>query len=206
MAIHDLHLEVVWRMYERRFGYRLDRQLTLEQVRGMEGARVRNTYARASKEYGVSWRGRLYDRQDWSSSDPVNRALSAANACLNGLCHAAIVSVGYSPALGFIHVGRQPSFVYDVAGLYKAEITEPLAFPAVAEGGQELENRVRHACRDAFRQSGLLKRIVPDMDDALGYQPEHDRSAIGEAMDRDMAMPAPLWDELEGDERDRNGA
>ena len=114
-----LRMAVVIRMYRQRFDVALSPDLTLPQVRGMEGVRVREAYARASREYGVAWSGRRYDRSEWGRSDPINRALSAANALLNGLCHAAIVSGGYSPGLGFIHTGKQLSFVYDVADLYK---------------------------------------------------------------------------------------
>ena len=189
----EQHREVVWRMYEYRFGYRPEQELSLPQVRGIEGARVRQTYARASQEYGVPWEGRRYDRQRWDNSDPVNRALSAANACLNGLCHAAIVSIGYSPALGFIHVGKQLSFVYDIADLYKAEITIPLAFRMVAEGVEKLETRVRLACRDAFRERQLLKRLVTDIDGIVGYGLGDGGAA---AVDADPALPGDLWEEL----------
>ena len=128
-------MEVILRMYRFRFGEQLDDNLTLEQIRGYEGVRVRKAYAEAAKTYGVKWEGRNYDRMNWSASDPVNRALSAANACLNSLCHAAIVSGGYSPGLGFIHTGKQLSFVYDIADLYKVDMTIPLAFRIAAEGG-----------------------------------------------------------------------
>jgi CRISPR-associated protein Cas1 len=75
---------------------------------------MRDAYAEAADIYGVRWTGRRYDRSNWAQADPINRALSAANACMYGVCHAAIVAGGYSPALGFIHTGKQLSFVYDV--------------------------------------------------------------------------------------------
>lgn len=191
----DQHREVVWRMYEKRFGYRLDRELSLNQIRGMEGARMRDTYADMARTYGVEWKGRRYDRRHWDAGDPLNRALSAANACLNGLCHAAIVSGGYSPALGFIHIGKQLSFVYDIADLYKAEISIPIAFRVAAESTANLATRVRHAMRDAFREQRVLQRILPDIDDVLGlagHTPDDDPLA------GDSAMPTPLWEELWG--------
>lgn len=161
------HMQVVWRMYEYRFGYRLDDALTLNQIRGMEGVRVRDTYAEEAERTGVNWQGRNYDTSNWNRGDPLNRALSAANACLNGICHAAIVSGGYSPALGFIHTGRQLSFVYDIADLYKTEITIPLAFETVAQSTEKVETRVRLHCRDHFRQHRLLQRLLPDIDALL---------------------------------------
>ena len=189
------HREVVWRMYEKRFGYRLDRSLSLNQIRGMEGARVRDTYAEAAQTYGVEWKGRSYDRRNWNASDPVNRALSAANACLNGLCHAAVVSGGYSPALGFIHTGKQLSFVYDIADLYKSELTIPLAFRVASESTANLGTRVRHAMRDAFREQRVLQRILPDIDEVLGLA---GRTPDDDPLDDDSAMPTPLWEELWG--------
>src|SRR5579872_310577 len=127
-------LEVVRRMYAKRFAEELAPHLTLEQIRGREGVRVREAYARASRESGVEWQGRSYHRNEWKSTDAVNRALSTANSCLYGVCHAAIISAGYSPALGFIHTGKMLSFVYDVADLYKADVTIPLAFCAAVDG------------------------------------------------------------------------
>ena len=187
-------LEVAWRMYELRFGYRVDRDVNLYQIRGMEGARVRNVYAAASKRYGVEWKGRRYDRTSWANSDPINRALSAANACLNGICHAGIVSFGYSPALGFIHTGKQLSFVYDIADLYKAEITIPVAFRITSESEQHVEKRVREACREEFRQHRLLKRLLPEIDALLDMPDDIDK--VGADFDTDAALPAPLWEEL----------
>ena len=184
-------MEVVIRMYRHRFGVELDPGLNLLQIRGMEGARVRKTYRAASKRYGVPWHGRRYDRNQWGNSDPVNRALSAANALLNGLCHAAIVSGGYSPALGFIHTGKQLSFVYDVADLYKTEVTIPLAFGLVAESSLNLGKRVREACRQAFKEQRLLKRLLPDIKQVLDV-PENLLTA-GQEADDDPARPEPLW-------------
>jgi len=188
------HAEVVLRMYRYRFGDELNAAMTLPEIRGHEGVRVRSAYATASRAYGVPWRGRRYDRSNWGAADPVNRALSTANACLHGLCHAAIVSAGYSPGLGFIHIGRQLSFVYDIADLYKAEVTIPLAFRMAAEGEDHLETRVRRACRDMFRESRLLSRIVPDIDMVLGIG---DSIEPGESdAESDADILASLWPPL----------
>lgn len=184
-------MEVVWRMYRYRFGEQLQPGLTLEQIRGLEGQRVRQAYAQASRTYGVPWHGRRYDRRNWDGGDPINRALSAANALLNGLCHAGIVSGGYSPALGFIHTGLQTSFVYDIADLYKTEVTIPLAFRLVAESTEGLHARVRQACREAFQEARLLQRILPDIDALLGITP--DLLSAGQEADADPGRPEPLW-------------
>lgn len=184
-------LEVAKRMYRVRFAGKLADDLTLQQLRGMEGVRVRDSYARASKETGVPWFGRSYNCGDWAGADPVNRALSCANANLYGICHAAIVAVGLSPAIGFVHTGKMLSFVYDIADLYKAEITIPAAFQAVLEGEENLERRVRYACRDLFRETRLLRRVVTDMDRLLSLDGLDDVLA---AFDEDEALPGSLWD------------
>jgi CRISP-associated protein Cas1 len=188
------HKQVVIRMYKKRFNTELDPELSLPQIRGLEGVRVRETYAQASRQYGVHWQGRRYDRNQWGRSDPINRALSAANALLNGICHAAIVSGGYSPGLGFIHTGKQLSFVYDIADLYKTELTIPAAFETVGEFDQSVETRVREKCRQRFRESRLLHRILPDIDDIFGAS-DQDQSTWGD-IDADGALPEPLWEEL----------
>ena len=183
-------LEVVKQMYRMRFKETPDWAMTVEQQRGMEGVRVRESYARASKESGVEWSGRNYDRTDWAAADPVNRALSCANSCLYGLCHAAIVSAGYSTAIGFIHSGKQLSFVYDIADLYKVEVTIPIAFEAAREVTENLERTVRLRCRDRFRETKLLQRIIPDIQRLIG----EDKTAVEEfAPDSDPALPTDLW-------------
>jgi len=184
-------VQVVMRMYSYRFDEQLQPGLNLAQIRGLEGVRVRQAYARASREYGVPWHGRRYDRNNWNSGDPINRALSAANALLNGLCHAGIVSGGYSPALGFIHTGKQLSFVYDIADLYKVEVTIPLAFQTVAESTENLHARVRLACRQAFKEHRLLQQILPDIQHLLDVP--DDVLDRGQEADSDPARPEPLW-------------
>lgn len=187
-------LAVINRMYRLRFAEELSPGLSLQQLRGREGLRVREAYARASAETGVQWQGRFYDRGDWRRADPVNRALSTAASALYGICHAAIVAVGYSPGLGFIHSGKMLSFVYDIADLYKAELTIPLAFRVVAEGESGIESRVRQGCRDAFYRGRLLERIIPDIDRVLGF--EGTATSMYE-FEGDGKVPTPgwLWDD-----------
>ena len=142
----------------------------------------------------MPWSGRAYRRDEWGAADPVNRALSTANSCLYGVCHAAIVAAGYSPALGFIHTGHMLSFVHDIADLYKAEITIPLAFAAAKEGSVGLETRVRYACRELFHARRLLQRIVPDIDAVLTLPGEGDGGAEAERAAVDDGALETLWD------------
>lgn len=189
----EARLRVVRKMYEVRFEEQLQPALTLPQIRGMEGIRVRETYAWFSRATGVVWTGRNYDRGRWESADPVNRALSAATSALYGVVHAAIVASGYSPALGFVHSGKQLSFVYDMADLYKTDISIPIAFLVASEGDRDIERRVRLACRDTFKRERLLARIVPDIDRVLGAAGVDPPLDPGD-MDTDAAAPGDLWD------------
>ena len=159
-------------MYAYRFDEKLDPDLSLEQIRGHEGVRVRNTYQIMSRRYGVKWRGRRYDPRNMGASDPINSALSMANALLYGICHAAIVSGGYSPGLGFIHTGKQLSFVLDIADLYKTELTIPIAFKTVALGTDNLYASIRRRCREEFKKAKLLRRLLPDIDAVLDMKEE----------------------------------
>ncbi len=190
-SIPGLRLKVVRRMYEMRFGEELSPDLSIQQIRGKEGVRVRTAYAQASEATGIEWVGRSYQRNNWQAADPVNRALSSANSCLYGICQAAIVSAGYSTALGFIHTGKMLSFVYDIADLYKAEITIPIAFQMAAESEENIESRIRHACRDRFHETKFLKRIVPDIQQALDVP--IDETELEDIYNYDEAAPGGLW-------------
>jgi CRISPR-associated protein Cas1 len=159
--------QVVVRMYEKRFDDTVEPGAHIQAIRGKEGYRVRSAYQKLAKEHGVEWTGRNYDPQNWGSGDPLNRALSAASACLNGIVQAGVVSAGYSTAIGFVHTGKMLSFVYDVADLYKVDLIVPLVFQTVAESDQNVESRVRHACRDMFRRTRFLERILPDIREVL---------------------------------------
>jgi CRISPR-associated protein Cas1 len=168
LALDDTaRLKVVRKMYEIRFGEKPPERRSVEQLRGIEGARVRKMYELLARQYKVTWKRRNYDHTTWGSGDLANRCLSSATACLYGICEAAILAAGYAPAVGFIHTGKPQSFVYDVADIFKFETVVPLAFKIAAKSSYNPERDVRIACRDAFRQSKLLKRIIPTIEEIL---------------------------------------
>jgi CRISPR-associated protein Cas1 len=163
----DARLKVVREMYRRRFGEEPPQRRSVEQLRGIEGVRVRETYKALARKYGVQWRQRNYDVKSWDDGDLPNRCLSAATACLYGVTEAAVLAAGYAPAVGFIHTGKPLSFVYDMADIYKFETVVPLAFAVAARKPQHAEREVRLKCRDTFRKSKLLERIIPDIEAIL---------------------------------------
>ena len=93
--------------------------------------------------------------------------ISSATSCLYGVTEAAVLAAGYAPAVGFIHTGKPLSFVYDIADIYKFETVVPIAFRIASRSPTHPEQQVRLACRDVFRETGLLGRIIPDIEDIL---------------------------------------
>lgn len=180
-------LQVARAMFQYRFPEVDCSEATMAQLRGMEGARVKKIYRAESERTGVRWTKRSYKAGDaFAQGDDINRVLSAANAALYGACHAAIVGVGAVPALGFVHTGSAISFVLDIADLYKAEYTIPLAFDLVADGLTE-EADARTALRARFAEGRFMPRVVRDILQLLA------------AETLDESDSRILWDELMGD-------
>lgn len=163
----DLRLKVVRKMFELRFGEPAPAKRSVDQLRGIEGARVRKTYQLLAQQYGVQWRGRKYDVKDWEKGDVINQCLSAATSCLYGVTEAAVLAAGYAPAIGFIHSGKPLSFVYDIADIVKFETVVPEAFKIAAKSPRLPDREVRIACRDIFRSSNLLARLIPLIEEVL---------------------------------------
>ena len=168
----DARLKIVRHMYARRFGEEAPSRRSIDQLRGIEGARVRRAYELLAQQHGVSWKRRRYDPADWDASDLPNRCLSAATACLHGLAEAAVLAAGYAPAIGFLHTGKPLSFVYDIADLYKLETVVPVAFQVAGQAAKgkldmPADRAVRRACRDSFREKRLLARIIPEIGKVL---------------------------------------
>ncbi|MGW2886429.1 type I-E CRISPR-associated endonuclease Cas1e [Streptomyces griseoruber] len=165
-ADDNRRLTVATAMYEKRFGAgSVEPGTSLAQLRGFEGQRVKAHYRILAKQYRIGRFRRTYDPASWDTQDPVNLALSSANTCLYGIVHAAILALGCSPALGFVHNGNQQAFVYDIADLYKADLTIPLAFSLHNSTNPEAE--ARRSFRDGLRLFKLLPRIITDIQDLL---------------------------------------
>ncbi|MFJ4713568.1 type I-E CRISPR-associated endonuclease Cas1e [Streptomyces sp. NPDC088785] len=200
----DRRLDIAVRMYKLRFqDAELPATVTLDQLRGMEGQRMKSFYKILAQQHGIGRFRRNYRPDQWDSQDPVNLALSAANTCLYGIVHASLLALGLSPALGFVHVGTQHAFVYDIADLYKAETTLPLAFALNDSTNPEQEARRRF--RDDLRLLRLLPRIVRDVQNLLTPEATDKSADIGGAEDTDEAHSerrdvrmVHLWDPKQG--------
>ena len=156
-------LDVAKKMYLMRFPDEDVSAFTMQQLRGKEGARVRSVYRKLSKKTGILWKGREYDPDDFEKSDPINQAMSAAHACLYGVVQSVIAALGCSPGLGFIHTGHERSFVYDIADLYKSEISIPIAFDIAAKNAGNVGSETRRAVRDKLNDGHTIERIVNDI-------------------------------------------
>lgn len=128
---------------------------------------MKRIYELLAAQHKVPWHGRRYDPKNFASGDVANICLSAANACLYGVCEATILAAGYAPAIGFLHTGKPQSFVYDIADIVTFETSVPAAFRVASQNPQQPEREIRIACRDLFIKSRLLKKIVPLIEDVL---------------------------------------
>lgn len=196
----ELRLKVVRKMFEIRFNEAAPQRRSVDQLRGIEGARVRATYKLLAKQYGVEWNGRKYDPKDWARGDVINQCISAATSCLYGVTEAAILAAGYAPAIGYLHTGKPLSFVYDIADLIKFDTVVPVAFKIAAKHPKRPDQEVRLACREIFRTSKTLRNLIPLIEEVL---------AAGEilppAPPEDSQPPAIPEPESMGDEGHRTG-
>lgn len=189
-------LDVAIRMYEQRFGEPVPAGTSLAQLRGMEGQRMKAFYKLLAQQHRVQPFKRSYDPEDWEGQTPVNLALSAANTCLYGITHAAIIALGCSPGLGFVHTGTTHSFVYDIADLYKAELTLPLAFSLHASDNPDAD--ARGAFRRQLRLFRLMPRIVRDIQNLLTPTATAPAEYDDDEFDIEDIELVHLWDPVAG--------
>ncbi|EWC61630.1 CRISPR-associated protein Cas1 [Actinokineospora spheciospongiae] len=184
-------LRVARAMYAMRFPDEDTSGLTMQQLRGREGSRVRRIYRDHAKRTGVQWERRDYDTSDFDSGTPINQALSAANTSLYGVVHAVTVALGCAPGLGFVHTGHVRSFVFDIADLYKTEITIPTAFDIAAREVGDIGAETRRAIRDRMKDGRFLETCVRDIKTLLADEDEVVEYGPESFEDPDVVM---LWD------------
>jgi CRISPR-associated protein Cas1 len=192
-------LRIARRMYVARFDKPLDASLNLEQIRGLEGVRVRETYREASNRSGVAWHGRRFGEASADGDqDPVNIALSAASEALYGVCHAAIAYAGWTPQLGIVHTGTATAFVLDIADLYRTHTVIPAAFDVAAShvhadyDHDALRSAARAALRDRLVEHRILAAIVADIDQVMDFRRGRPEADEDEAERRLAGLT--LWD------------
>ncbi len=170
-------LDTARRLYAWRFGRVLPHR-DIETLRGIEGARIKESYKLVAQRFGIEWHGRRYDRQNPNAADLPNQALNHAATFVEAAADLAVAAVGALPPLGFIHEDSSNAFTLDIADLYRVDLTLPLAFGAVRalrEGeADHLEREVRRRAAKLFRQEKLIPRMIDrikelfDVDDRGG--------------------------------------
>jgi len=167
-ADSEKSLEVARRMYARRFPEVDLKNKSLKYMMGLEGLRVRKLYEQKALQYKVGWTGRQFVPGKFEMSDTTNRIMTAANAALYSIISSAIHSMGYSPHIGFIHSGSPLPFVYDLADLYKEELTIDLAFSMTAiMAGCYDRYKLASEFRKRVIETDLLGSIVSDIETIL---------------------------------------
>lgn len=156
--------EVAKRMFRQRFSETDIKNCSISDLMGLEGNRVRNLYIEKAEHYQVGWTGRSYKPGEFMLSDVTNKILTSFNSALYAIVNSCILSLGFSPRIGFVHSGSPLPFTYDIADLYKAEMSIDLAFKLTRElGGVYLKNQIRTAFIDRAIQIDLLKKIPEDI-------------------------------------------
>lgn len=156
-------LDAARRLYAWRFG-RLLPHRDIETLRGIEGARIKESYKLVAQRFGIDWQGRRYDRDNPNAADLPNQAINHAATLVEAAADIAVASVGALPPLGFIHEDSSNAFTLDIADLYRVEVTLPLAFGAVKaiqeKKADNLEREVRKRAARLFRQEKLIARMI----------------------------------------------
>lgn len=156
-------LDTARRLYAWRFGRVLPHR-DIETLRGIEGARIKESYKLTAQRFGIEWKGRRYDRQDPGAADLPNQAINHAATFVEAAAELAVAAVGAIPPLGFIHEESSNAFTLDLADLYRVDLTLPLAFGAARaclDGKSDnIEREVRARAASLFRKEKLIPRMI----------------------------------------------
>lgn len=155
-------IAVARRMYAWRLGEVLPHR-SLDVLRGIEGARMKESYRLLAQQIGVEWRGRRYDRANPGGADLPNQAINHAASAVEAAAAIAVAATATIPQLGFIHEDPGQSFVLDIADLYRDTVIVPCAFRAARRAteapGENIERLTRRTTGKALER----ERIVPKM-------------------------------------------
>jgi CRISPR-associated protein Cas1 len=165
--------EIARRMFLQRFPEAKVHGISITQLRGMEGIRVKQVYTDLGQKYGVTWKGRDYKTSNWNLADGINRALSTANASFYALTAAITCSMGFIPQLGFVHQAGTLPFIYDIADLYKMETSWDAAFEAISIDPGADHKLVLKILKRKIEEARLFKRMPRDLKKLFEDLPGH---------------------------------
>lgn len=169
-AKQQSRMAVARRMYAIRLGEIVPSQ-SIEVLRGIEGARVKESYKLMAQRFGVEWRGRRYDRANPEATDLPNQAINHAATTVQAASAVAVTATATIPQLGFIHEDSGQAFVLDIADLFRDEFTLKIAFGAAkeAEKGEDTVDRiVRRRAAKAFAEEKVIPAMIERIKQVLG--------------------------------------
>ena len=159
----EVRLSIARRMYAWRLGEVLPAR-DLDVLRGIEGARIKESYKLVAARFGLIWGGRRYDRANPSHGDVPNQAINHAASAIEGVAAIGVACTGAIPQLGFIHEDSGQSFVLDIADLVRVDATLPVAFGAakehLAHPDRPLEQLVRRGAAETIRRQKLIPTMI----------------------------------------------
>lgn len=161
-ADEDLRLMTARRMYAQRLGEVLPHR-DLNVLRGIEGARMKQTYAIWAERIGIDWQGRRYDRSDPMGADLPNQALNHAASAVEAAAAIAVCATATIPQLGFIHEDPGQSFVLDVADLFRDQLTIPCAFRAARRVTDHPSENIERVTRRLTGTTIASEKVIPGM-------------------------------------------
>ena len=161
-----VRLPVARRMYAWRLGEMLPHR-DIAVLRGIEGARMKETYRLVAMKIGIEWRGRRYDRTQPLENDLPNQALNHASSAVEAAAAIAVAATATIPQLGFIHEDPGQSFVLDIADLYRDIVTIPCAFRAAKRVAERTEENIERATRRLTGQELVREQVIPAMIDRI---------------------------------------
>lgn len=156
-------MAVARRMYAWRLGEVLPHR-DIAVLRGIEGARMKETYRVVAERIGIKWNGRHYDRGDPLAADLPNQALNHAASAVEAAAAIAVTATASIPQLGFIHEDSGQSFVLDIADLFRDSLTVPCAFRAALaaqkRGGDSIERLTRRSVGERLRRDSVIPAMI----------------------------------------------
>jgi CRISPR-associated protein Cas1 len=171
-------LDTARRLYAWRFGRVLPHR-DIETLRGIEGARMKESYKLAALRFGINWQGRHYDRQNPTAADLPNQAINHAATLVEAAADIAVSAVGALPPLGFIHEDSSNAFTLDIADLWRVDFTLPLAFgtvKAMQHTPDQLERELRKRAAALFRREKLIPRMIDRIKELLDVDDPRDHA------------------------------
>ena len=156
-------ITIARRMYAMRLG-ELVPHTAIDILRGIEGARMRQTYKNLAQQYGIQWRGRRYDRNKPLAADIPNQAINHASVAVTSAAVIAVMAVGAIPQLGFIHEHSGDAFALDIADLFRDTVLLPAAFKSakavMADPKLDIERQARRTAGEMLRSERVVSKMI----------------------------------------------